>query len=135
MGNNKFDQDEIVSEINMTPLIDIMLVLLIIFMVSSSAVIESGADITLPESKSVSAKNDAALVVSLTSDGQVALQGEKVSIENLKAAIEAQVANLKTDSIILEGDGESQLSATMEIMDIAKSAGIKNFSIAAKLKQ
>jgi biopolymer transport protein ExbD len=134
-GSNKSqDSDDIVADINMTPLIDIMLVLLIIFMVSSSAAIESGLDVTLPEANSVSDKTDAILVVSLSKTGDVAIQGTLVKPEELQEKIAAGLLELKTESVILEGDGETSLSKAMEVMDMAKSAGAKNFSIAAKLK-
>lgn len=126
--------DDIVADINMTPLIDIMLVLLIIFMVSSSAAIESGLDVSLPEVNAVSDKSDAILVVSLSKTGEVAIQGNKILPDEIKDKIAAGLLELKTESVILEGDGESTLTKAMEIMDIAKLAGAKNFSIAAKLK-
>lgn len=131
---NNHDEEQIVADINMTPLIDIMLVLLIIFMVSSSAAIESGLDVDLPEMNAVSDKNGETLVVSLSKNGAMAVQGEEVTLEQLKERITAKLASLKTDSVILEGDGESQLERVMTIMDTARSAGAKNFSIAAKLK-
>lgn len=128
------DQDDIVADINMTPLIDIMLVLLIIFMVSSSAAIESGLDVNLPEVNAVSDKSDAILVVSLSKTGEVSVQGNIIKAEEIKEKIAAGLVELKTESVILEGDGESSLSKAMEVMDIAKLAGAKTFSIAAKLK-
>lgn len=134
MGNNNSDNDDIVADINMTPLIDIMLVLLIIFMVSSSAAIESGLDVSVPEVNAVNDKSDVTLVVSLTKSGEIAVQGEKTTKDQLKDKITKALADLKTDSVILEGDGESNLMAAMEVMDVAKLAGAKNFSIAAKLK-
>lgn len=134
MNNRNQDESEIVSEINMTPLIDIMLVLLIIFMVSSSAAIESGLDVNLPEVNAVSDKTDATLVVSLSKTGEIAIQGTPVQMKDLQAKITETLKELKTDSVILEGDGETQLSVAMEIMDTARVAGAKNFSIAAKLK-
>lgn len=133
-NKNNEGGDDIVADINMTPLIDIMLVLLIIFMVSSSAAIESGLDVALPEVNAVSDKSDAILVVSLSKTGEVAIQGNKIVPDEIKDKIAAGLLELKTESVILEGDGESSLSKAMEIMDIAKLAGAKNFSIAAKLK-
>lgn len=133
-NKNKDGDEEIVAEINMTPLIDIMLVLLIIFMVSSSAALESGLDVNLPETNSVSDKTDAILIVSLDKDGKMAVQGKIVTLEELKDKITAGLAELKTDSVILEGDGDSQLKTAMFVMDTAKQAGAKNFSIAATQK-
>ncbi|MBY0412741.1 MAG: biopolymer transporter ExbD, partial [Bdellovibrionales bacterium] len=73
IGNDDNDED-IVADINMTPLIDVMLVLLIIFMVSSTAALESGMDIELPKTALTNEKKDAEiLVISLGKDGKVAI--------------------------------------------------------------
>lgn len=127
------DDDTIVAEINMTPLIDIMLVLLIIFMVSSTAALESGMDIELPKTTLTNEKKEAEiLVISLSKDGQVAVHGKKVKPDEVKRSIASQLAELKTDSVILEGDTSANLGKAIEIMDMAKVAGAKNFSIAAE---
>lgn len=127
------DDEAIVAEINMTPLIDVMLVLLIIFMVSSTAAIESGMDIELPKTSLTNDKKEAEiLVISLAKDGQVAVQGKKVKPDEIKRSIASQLQALKTESVILEGDTAANLGRAVEIMDMAKLAGAKNFSIAAE---
>lgn len=139
--NNSGDDDAIVAEINMTPLIDIMLVLLIIFMVTSTAALESGLDIELPKTSVTNEKKqDEILIISLGKDGSVALQGKAVKDEDLSSAIAAKLQELKTEAVILEGDSAAFLGKAVEIMDMAKQAGAKSFSIAAeedrtKLKQ
>ncbi len=139
--NNSGDDEAIVAEINMTPLIDIMLVLLIIFMVTSTAALESGLDIELPKTSITNEKKqDEILIISLGKDGSVALQGKAVKEEELSSAIAAKLQELKTEAVILEGDSSAFLGKAVEIMDMAKQAGAKSFSIAAeedrtKLKQ
>lgn len=131
--NNNQDDDAIVAEINMTPLIDIMLVLLIIFMVTSTAALESGLDIQLPKTAVTNEKKqDEILIISLGKDGKIALQGKAVKEEELAAAITAKLQELKTESVILEGDSGAFLGKAVEIMDMAKQAGAKSFSIAAE---
>lgn len=126
------DDADIVAEINMTPMIDIMLVLLIIFMVSSTAALESGMDIELPKTSQTADKKEAEiLVISLAKDGKVAVQGKQVPEQELGRKIASTLGELKTDSVILEGDTAANLGRAVEIMDIAKTAGAKNFSIAA----
>jgi biopolymer transport protein ExbD len=132
-NNDGDDDDAIVAEINMTPMIDIMLVLLIIFMVSSTAALESGMDIELPKTTLTNEKKEAEiLVISLSKDGQVAVHGKKVSNADIKRSIASTLAELKTDSVMLEGDTSANLGKAIEIMDMAKVAGAKNFSIAAE---
>lgn len=134
MNNNNSGQDEIVSDINMTPLIDVMLVLLIIFMVSSSAAIESGLDVSLPEANATSESPSTSLVISLSKKGEIAVGGELVTLDGLKDKIAKGLATNKTTSVVLEGDGESSLTNAFDVMNIAREAGAKDFSIAAKAK-
>jgi biopolymer transport protein ExbD len=133
-GHNNNNDDNIVADINMTPLIDIMLVLLIIFMVSSSAAIESGLDVDLPEMNAVSDKTSEVLVVSLSKEGVIAVKGQEIKVEELQSKITELLKELKTESVILEGDTNAPLEQVMMVMDTARSAGAKNFSIAARLK-
>lgn len=132
IGNDDEDA-EIVAEINMTPLIDVMLVLLIVFMVSSTAALESGMDIELPKTALTNEKKEAEiLVISLGKDGNVAIQGKKVQASDITRSIASELKTLKTDSVILEGDTGANLGRAVELMDMAKVAGAKNFSIAAE---
>ena len=132
IGNDD-DDAEIGAEINMTPLIDVMLVLLIVFMVSSTAALESGMDIELPKTALTNEKKEAEiLVISLAKDGNVAIQGKKVLAADITRSIASELKTLKTDSVILEGDTGANLGRAVELMDMAKVAGAKNFSIAAE---
>lgn len=133
MGGQQ-DPNEIQSDINMTPLIDVMLVLLIIFMVSSSAAIESGLDVNLPETNATSESPDQSLVISLSQKGEIAVAGELTTMAGLKDAIVKKLGSLKTTNVILEGDSQSSLEAAFDVMNIAREAGAKTFSIAAKAK-
>lgn len=135
MGKMKHgdDDEDIVAEINMTPLIDIMLVLLIIFMVSSTAALESGMDIELPKTTLTNNKQESEiLVITLSKEGRVAVHGKQVETKDISRSIASTLKDLKTDSVILEGDTGANLGRAVEIMDIAKNAGAKNFSIAAE---
>jgi biopolymer transport protein ExbD len=101
-------------------------------MVSSTAALESGMDIELPKTSATADKKDAViLVISLAKDGKVAVQGKHVTEKELSRKIASTLSDLKTDSVILEGDTAANLGRAVEIMDIAKTAGAKNFSIAA----
>jgi len=132
MNSGDDEDDTIVAEINMTPLIDIMLVLLIVFMVSSTAALESGMDIELPKTSLTNPKKEAEiLVISLSKDGSVSVHGKSVKSEEISRKIASSLTELKTDSVILEGDTAANLGKAIELMDMAKVAGAKNFSIAA----
>ncbi len=125
--------DEVSADINMTPLIDIMLVLLIIFMVTSSISLESGLDIDLPETKSKTTQQDSdAVLVSLDEKGEVSVQGKKVVFEQVEETIKTALGDSKSSMVVLEGDRTSNLGRAIQIMDLAKAAGAKKFAIAAE---
>jgi biopolymer transport protein ExbD len=130
---NQDDEEQIMAEINMTPLIDVMLVLLIIFMVTSSISLESGLDIDLPDTASKTAKKqDKAVIISLDEKGNIFIQGKAVERELLGRAISESLKKEGTTLVIYEGDKRSQLGNAVEIMDIAKQAGAEKFAIAAE---
>lgn len=132
--STKYDDGDIVSDINMTPLIDVMLVLLIIFMVTSSAAVESGLTVNLPESAATGGTPPASLIISMSKTGEVAVAGNVVSKDQLKDVVKGELSRLKTTSVVLEGDGDLTLSNTINVIDIAREAGAVDFSIAAKVK-
>ena len=129
-------EGEIIADINMTPFIDIMLVLLIIFMVTSSVSPESGLDVDLPTSQGStqgdSPSPDAAVIVTLLRDGSSAVQGVPVPLEGLEDAIKKALIDKKSELVILEGDRLSELGDAVSIMDVARRAGAVKIAIATK---
>jgi biopolymer transport protein ExbD len=132
---NDDQEEDIVAEINMTPLIDIMLVLLIIFMVSSSINLDSGLNIDLPKTSSKSKGktiDPKSVIVSLDKKGQLAVQGIPVNNDELfKQAVAQSLKEHNSTMVVFEGDQHSTLGRTIELMDLAKSAGAVKFAIAA----
>jgi len=124
--------EDIVSDINMTPLIDIMLVLLIIFMVTSSIATQSGLEIDLPEAASGKEGDSEtkAVLVSLGRSGLITVQGQRVLIENLQSLIEEQLKLAGTKFVVFEGDESANLGLAVKVMDMAKLAGAERFAIA-----
>ena len=129
------DDDGIIAEINMTPLIDIMLVLLILFMVTSSLSLESGLSLELPQAGETSQNpSEGAVIVSLDHGGRLLVQGKNIDPQNLREEIARALQAAPDGVVILEGDRRSSLGRAVEIMDIAKSAGATSFMIAAEEK-
>ncbi len=130
------DLDDAVSaDINMTPLIDIMLVLLIIFMMTSSIGLESGLDIDLPQvASATSPKEGTSVLLSLDRQGNIAVQGKATDLNNLESAIKEALAQNNTQTVVLEGDHQSTFGLAVRVMDYVKAAGATKFAIAAELE-
>jgi biopolymer transport protein ExbD len=129
---------DIVAEINITPLVDVFLVLLIIFMVTSSVMSQMGMEVDLP--KASAGSTDAqpeGVIITLLSGGKVQLNGKDVPSGDMPA-LEKQVREALSKSssktVILEGDREAFLGSAIQIMDAAKRAGATQFAIATALE-
>lgn len=130
-------QEKIMGEINMTPLIDIMLVLLIIFMVTSSISLESGIDVTLPEAQTptkFSKDNENGIIITLNQAGTIFIQGKETKSEELEPALAKALQEANTELVIFEGDKQATLGKTIELIDLAKKLGAKKFAIATNEK-
>ncbi len=121
----------IVSEINITPLTDIFLVLLIIFMITSSAMIESGGKVNLP--KAVATQSESrGTTVTLTPKREIFVNQKKVSEDNLETTLKDALNGSADKTVILRGDRDVLLGETVKVMSIIKRAGASDIAIAAE---
>lgn len=130
LGSNG-DDAGIVAEINITPLTDIFLVLLIIFMITSSAMIESGGKVNLP--KAVATKSETrGTTVTLTPKQEVFVNQKKVTEETLEATLKDALNASPDKTVILRGDKDVLFGETVRVMSIIKRAGATEIAIAAE---
>lgn len=120
----------IVSEINITPLTDIFLVLLIIFMVTSAAMVESGAQITLPEVDATAAKPKE-LTITVTPENDIYVNAALTAYEDLEPVLRGYITNKPDIPVVLEGDREVLFGNAVKILSMAQKAGATQISIAA----
>jgi len=124
----------ILSEINITPLTDIFLVLLIIFMITSSAMIESGGKINLP--KAVATQSESrGTTVTLTPKHEIYVNQKKVTEESLETALKETLNGTADKTVILRGDRDVLLGDTVKVMSIIKRAGASEIAIAAEAER
>ncbi|MBS1964164.1 MAG: biopolymer transporter ExbD [Bdellovibrionales bacterium] len=138
LGGEKSGGDEgeadIVAEINITPLTDIFLVLLIIFMVTSSVLTSNGVDVNLPQASPQTAQaQPEGVVVSLLPRGKMAVNGQPIEegdYDRLTSAVKNAFTQTSSRLVILEGDREAFLGSAIEVMDATRKAGAEKFAIA-----
>ena len=124
----------IVAEINITPLTDVFLVLLIIFMVTTSVMSQRGVDVRLPQAGAGSSDvQGQGVIISLLPSGAIRVNDDRFALED-GAAIRKHLQSLFQKStsrlVILEGDRQALLGSAILVMDIAKQAGAEKFAIA-----
>jgi biopolymer transport protein ExbD len=129
LTDDEADGDAIVAEINVTPLTDIFLVLLIIFMVTSSALMQQGSKVSLPQTASGNPET-AGLTITATADHTLELNGVTLQRDQLREALAKALAGREDKGVILRGDRTIILEDAVQIMTIAREAGADRLAIA-----
>jgi biopolymer transport protein TolR len=127
----KRGRSPIMSEINITPLTDIFLVLLIIFMVSSAAMIDSGAKISLPEVDSTTAQ-PREITVTVTSAEEIYVNSQPTSMDQIEDVLRGLISGKPDVPVVLEGDRQVLFGEAVKILSIAQKAGASQVAIAAQ---
>ncbi|HUI19162.1 MAG TPA: protein TolR [Alphaproteobacteria bacterium] len=121
------------SEINVTPMVDVMLVLLVIFMVTAP-LLNVGVPVDLPKTTAAPITGqDEPLVVSVNAQGNVYLQETEIPIDNLAARLQAITQNKPDTRIFVRGDRSISYGRIMEVMGVLNQAGFKHLALVAEL--
>lgn len=135
MALSKYSAEEssenLMAEINITPLTDIFLVLLIIFMITQSAIVESAAKVNLPKATQT-AQESRGVTVSVTAENRIFVNQSPIEVAQLQATLQDLLSDDPRKLVILQGDRAVRLGEAVNIMDIAKRAGAQAISIAAE---
>ena len=121
-----------VAEINMTPLIDMVFILLIFFIVTTSFVKETGVDVNRPTAKTAVKKERANILVSIKANGEIWMDKRQIDRRAVRANVERMHAENPEGSVIILADEEAKTGLLIEVMDQARLAGVANVSIAAE---
>ena len=116
------------AEINITPLVDVVLVLLVIFMLTAP-VLQSGIEVAVPKTKTVKEITEQRLVVTINKDSEVFLQDKPINLNDLTSRLASSGKDPAHQVIYLEADEKVPFGAFASVMDAVKQAGITNISI------
>jgi biopolymer transport protein ExbD len=126
----KGSSSAIMAEINITPLTDIFLVLLIIFMVTSVAMVQSGANVNLPQVEQTQSE-PRQIVITVTPQKEIFVNNNPVTLAELETHLRPLVEAQKDIPVILEGDKDVILGEAVKILSVAQRAGATQIAIAA----
>jgi biopolymer transport protein ExbD/biopolymer transport protein TolR len=133
MGINKRDEGKKVnSNINVTPMVDVMLVLLIIFMVITP-MLNNKVNVELPVANAAivmeNANKEDAVTIAVTRDGRTYLGGDVVSVDDLSAKISAKLENKTDKQVYLRADIRANYGKVMDTVDQIRAAGVSNMGL------
>ncbi len=117
------------AEINLTPMLDVVFIMLIFFIVTTSFTKESGVEIERPESSAASARPDAQVMVAITPEGAVWVDGEPVDVRRVGDTVAGLVS--ERGGVVVQADRESTTGLLIEVMDRIREAGVDNLAVAA----
>jgi biopolymer transport protein ExbD/biopolymer transport protein TolR len=116
------------SEINVTPFVDVVLVLLIIFMITAP-VLQSGIEVSVPKTRTVKEITEERLVITIDRSQRVYLGNEPVNIHQIGAKLREKIRDPESQAVFLRADENVPFGAFATVMDAVKQAGITNVSI------
>ena len=119
----------LITDINVTPLVDIMLVLLIIFMLTAHLIAKQAIEVQLPKAANATAVPATTLAVTLTREGRMYLNGVETTPAALRATVQAAVAKDPKTQTIISGDKDVSHGRVVWVLDLVKSLGVTSFAI------
>ncbi len=132
MSANYIDDDGTVTGINITPMVDIMMVLLIIFMVTASFVSESGLKINIPKTQNQETSTTVSLSVAVDEKGELLYKSAKTTEANLKAALTREVSSNPNTRVTLAADRKLPYQQVINVLDLIKQAGVSRVALASE---
>ena len=131
-GSAKFDDDDGINEINVTPLVDVMLVLLVIFMVASIYIVKDAIEVDLPKAASAGETLDTTLAIVIDREGRLYLNGRPSPDEVIAQACAAAAAKDPNAQAIIAADQNVKHGDVIRVIDMVRTNGLVRFAINVK---
>ncbi len=127
------EQEE--SEVNLTPMLDVVFIMLIFFIVTASFVKEAGIDVSRPPAATAERKERGNILIAITETDQIWMDRRQVDPRALRANIERLHAENPQGSVVIQADKNSKNGLLVMVMDAARLAGVKSVALAAEVVQ
>ena len=119
------------AEINMTPLIDMIFILLIFFLVTASFVRESGVEVNRPEAVTAQKQEAVGMVVGVSKDGRIFIDREEVDLRRVRGLVEIFLMENAEGGVIIDADSACTAGRMIAVLDQCRLAGAKNIAVSA----
>ncbi|GAA5644638.1 MULTISPECIES: ExbD/TolR family protein [Vibrio] len=130
LGRRHTRNDE--AQIDLTSMLDIVFIMLIFFIVTSSFVRESGVEVNRPQASNVVSQKDAGIFVAITAANDIYIDKRMVDAERVQATLEHLILDKPDASLVIQADEHAYNGTVVKVMDAAKGAGIKSIALAAE---
>ena len=134
MRHSPTEQETTAANVNLTPLIDMVFILLIFFLVTASFTKESGIDVDRPTAQTTVRQEQASLIIGITKEGEIWIDNKQVDIRSIRAHIEQLHAQNPEGTVIIMADKNALTGVTVAVLDQVRLSGVNNVAIAASKK-
>ena len=134
MMKRRMRKPNLMAEINITPFTDVVLVLLIIFMIATPFIYQSGIKVQLPQG-STSEEMSKDIIITVDAQGNVFLEDTKLDLGTLKVKMMAMVKDKADTFVIVNGDKNVKYDSVIQVMDVLTQSGVKNPGLGIELKR
>ena len=128
----KVRTEEEEAAIDMTPMLDIVFIMLIFFIVTTVFVKEAGIEVNKPEASQAFLHKNANIFIAVTEDGTVWMNKSEVAVDSVRATLERLLTEQPTDYVFIQADVKAKHGVVVKVMDQVKAAGIDRISVAAR---
>ncbi|HVO39190.1 MAG TPA: biopolymer transporter ExbD [Spirochaetia bacterium] len=125
----------LMAGINITPFTDVVLVLLVIFMIATPLIIQSGMKVNLPATSSAESQPEKSIVITIDSSGAVYLGKERVMIDDVRPRLTRQIASSPNAAVIVMGDRGIRYDTVIRVLDIARSSGARRLALGVEVRK
>ena len=120
------------SEINITPMLDVVFIMLIFFIVTATFVKEAGIDVNRPDAATATKQEKANILIAISANNTIWLDRRQIDIRSVRPNIERLHAENPQGTVVIQADKESKTDTLIQVMDAARLAGVYNVAIAAQ---
>ena len=125
-------QDQGGAEIDLTPMLDVVFIMLIFFIVTASFVKEAGIDVNRPEAATAVKKDRANILIAISDKGEIWINKRRIDVRAVQANIERLRAENPQGSVVIQADKKATTETLIKVMDASRAAGVYDVSIAAQ---
>lgn len=125
--SHKINKEE--TEINLTPMLDVVFIMLIFFIVTTSFVKEAGIEVNRPSASTTQQKSEANILIAIRNNDEIWIDKRMVDLRAVRANLERLKATSSQNSIVIQSDKEAKTGVLVKVMDQVRLAGIQNISI------
>jgi len=129
----RLPKEEEDNELNLTPMLDVVFILLIFFIVTTSFVKETGIDVNRPSATTAEKKSQGNILIAISANGDIWIDNREIDIRAVRANIQVLKASYPQSSVIIQSDQDASTGRLVKVMDQVRLAGVQNISIAASI--